>query len=152
MGKTILIASIIVGMVILLLVSSQLAYAPPQSPRAAFSFQGSTTDGAPDITMNGGGNWLKGRSGIRAGGDFAGLDTVGSWRATVLNPTVGCCSPGTSGSGVVVFSARFNGADGQFFTRNVVVAENDVDLGGPSGVQNFWVQGFGFGTANARFN
>lgn len=75
MGKTILIASIIVGMVILLLVSSQLAYAPPQSPKAAFSFQDATAGG---FAMDGGGNWVKGGPGIRAGGNFAGSGTVGS--------------------------------------------------------------------------
>jgi len=139
---------LVVGM----LVTPEQAYAPPQTPRAAFSFQGSTTDGAPDITMRGGGNWVKGGPVINAGGHFAGLGTQGSWKAIVLTTAFACCSPGMSGTDVVVFTASFNGADGQVFVKKVVVATNGVDLGGPTGVQNFWVKDFGFGTAKARFN
>jgi len=148
MGKTILITSIIAGIAIMLLFSSQQAYAPPQSPNAAFSFFGLTITG---LDMNGGGNWVKGGPGIHAGGAFFGLGTQGSWKATGL-ATVLCCTPGASTSGTVVFTADFNGADGQTFTKRVVVTTNGVDLGGPPGVQNFWVEGEGFGTANARFN
>lgn len=140
----------VVGM----LVTPEQAYAPPQTPRAAFSFQGSTTDGAPEITMRGGGNWVKDGSGISAGGHFAGMGTKGSWKAFDLASATGCCTPGISGPGVVVFTATFNDADGTTLFKKVVVAANDIDLDGDggNGVQNFWVQDFGFGTAKARFN
>jgi len=149
MGKTILITSIIAGIAIMLLFSSQQAYAPPQSPNAAFSFFGLTITG---FDMNGGGNWVKGGPGIHAGGAFFGSGTQGSWKATSLTTAFACCSPGMSGPGVVVFTAVFTGADGSSVIKKVVVAASGTDLGGPAGVQNFWVQGEGFGTANARFN
>jgi len=151
MGKTILITSIIAGIAIMLLFSSQQAYAPPQSPNAAFSFFGLTNSG---FDMNGGGNWVKGGPGIHAGGAFFGSGTQGSWKATGL-AMCGVCTPSMSGPGVVIFFADFNGADGQTFTnKKVAVAATNTDLDGiaVNGIQNFWVEGEGFGTANARFN
>jgi len=154
MGKTILIASIIAGIAIMLLLSTQTVYAPPQSPRAAFSFHGSTDNG---FDVDGGGSWVKGGPGINAGGTFTGTDTgsgsgtMGSWKATALNPTVLCCAPNVSGPGIVVFTADFRGADGQTFSKKVVLAET-LDFDGATGTQNFWVEDFGFGTAfDVRF-
>ena len=155
MGKKILIATIITGIAIMLLFSSQEAYAPPQAPRAAFSFHGSTDSG---FDVDGGGSWLKDGSGINAGGTFTGTDTgsgsgtMGSWKATGL-AFCGACTPGTSESGTVVFTADFRGADKSTFTLNVAVTATGNDLnGGNAGTPNFWVEEFGFGTAfDVRF-
>jgi len=119
MGKTILIASIIAGIAIMLLFSSQQAYAPSQAPRAAFSFHGD----APGLDMDGGGSWATTGSGkIAGGGTFLSTTTVGSWKAIDLNPTVTCCTPSMSvGGSAVVFTASFNGADKDPITDKKVV-------------------------------
>ena len=154
MAKKILIASIIAGIAIMLLLSSQQAYAPPQAPRAAFSFHGTAASG---FEVDGGGSWATTGSGkIAAGGTFLGLGTMGSWKAIGLDPTVGCCTPSMSASGsAVVFTAAFNGADKvPIPNKKVVVAAIGTDLDGMpgNGNQNFWVEGVGFGPAfDARF-
>ena len=134
----------------MLVLSSQQAYAPPQSPRAAFSFHGTAASG---FEVDGGGSWVKGGPKISAGGTFLSSTTVGSWKATSLTTAVACCSLSMSGPGVVVFFTDFNGADKTTFTKKVVVAAigTDLDSNAGNGIQNFWVQGEGFGTADARF-
>jgi len=153
MRKTILIASIIAGIAIMLVLSTQTVYAPPQSPRAAFSFHGTTT--VTGFEVDGGGSWVKGGTKISAGGTFLSSTTMGSWKATSLD-MCGACAPSMTAPGTVIFSAEFHGADQTLFTKKVAVSatSNDLDGVAASGI-NFWVSGEvdGFGTApNARFN
>ncbi|MCH8833015.1 MAG: hypothetical protein IIA81_01835 [Thaumarchaeota archaeon] len=146
MAKTILIASIIAGIAIMLLFSAQQAYAPSPTPKGAVAFSFSDGD-TPRIDMSGQGAWKKGGQ-IGAGGSFAATSTSGNWHATKLI-TVMCCPPGgptSTGMGIVVFEAAFS--DGS--THKVVVAINTKDIDGNAfnGVQNFWVSGGGFGNAD----
>ena len=130
----------------MLVLSSQQAYAPPQASRAAFSFHGTTDSG---FEIDGGGSWGKTSGKIAAGGTFLSSTTVGSWKATDL--ATAFAPPVSSGPGVVVFTAAFNGADKDTISdKKVVVAAIGTDLDGNVG-KNFWVQGFGFGIADARF-
>jgi len=131
----------------MLLLSTQTAYAPPQAPRAAFSFHGTTDTG---FEIDGGGSWGKTSGKIAAGGTFLGSGTMGSWKAIGLATAL--APPVSSGPGVVVFTAAFNGADKEvtITDKRVVVAAIGTDLDGNVG-KNFWVEGFGFGIADARF-
>lgn len=147
MAKTILIASIIAGLAIMLLLSSQQVYAPPGGPAERVTFSFNQASIGSSFTMQGGGMWIVGDvSSVNA----AGGSTKGNWQATTLT-MVGCCSPVTGSSSTsTVFFAAFGDGD----TLKVAVAANDVDMDGDTGngVQNFWVDTVGFGTANARFH
>ena len=160
MGKTILIASIIAGIGIILLLSTQAAYAPP-SDSVFFNFHGS----AGTITMSGGGQWVKGAPMlIDATGGFT--DTTGAqgnWHSiffyTSGMPLTSCgsCDAGAVATipTNVAFRAEFNAQRPAIsFQADVVVNDGSFDIKTGSTVtvtDNFWVQGFGFGTANSHF-
>jgi len=150
-------ATFVVGM----LVTPQEAYAPP--PNAiVFSFTGSTTNGAPDITMIGQGAWKVGGK-IGAGGTFTTTTGLGNWHALFLytgsNPLTTCppCTTFTTSPSDVVFRAQFNPRGGGSFQADVVVGTGDIKTGGGDPTtENFWAKivdgaNFGFGTATSTF-
>jgi len=150
MAKTILIATIIAGIAIILLFSSQEAYAPfAKKGAVAFSFSG----GVPDISMTGQGAWKKGGQ-IGAGGSFAiDINTFGPWHAVSLGTTTcGDCSSQTPSGTNVAFTAEFNPrGSAPSFTAEVIIGSGADNTKTP-GTENIWVEGFGFGNAMVTFN
>ena len=115
MGKTILIASIIAGIAVMLAASSQLVYAPPGTPaeRVTFSFNQAS---AGSLTMQGGGMWtVVDASSVNAAGGFKD-PTVGNWQATTLKSVAatcgGCDLISASSPSSAAFSAQFRDAGG----------------------------------------
>lgn len=151
------IGAIIVSVaLIFLLTSSQLAYAPPNTPadRVTFSFNQAS---AGVLDIRGGGMWIVGGS-INAAGGFNDSGTAGNWKAAkLINVAVSCpsCDIIISSPTAAVFEGVFIragdiGAGVSPIIRDVVVATSDISSSNPG--KNFWVEGFGFGTANARFH
>jgi len=160
MTKTGIWAIAAVFAVLLIGISSQSAYAPP--PNAiVFSFSGSTTDGATEITMFGQGAW-KVAGKIGAGGTFTTTTGLtGNWHALSLytgsNPLTTCppCTTTTTSPSDVVFRAQFNPRGGGSFQADVVVGTGDIRTG-TGATETFWVKivsgtNFGFGTATSSF-
>ena len=154
---TILIGSVSVGFV---------AFAD-DGPAKTFGFHSSSTSGGPPgdiVDMTGGGFWIIGTDEIEAEGGFTTTTGLtGTWKAeflyTASNPLTTCppctvtISSSTPGSEAAVFEAEFETVGGAEFTADVVVAATGVDLFTAMGAttDNFWVQGFGFGTTSAGF-
>lgn len=149
------IGAIIVSVaLIFLLTSSQLAYAPPNTPadRVTFSFNQASTSGG--LTMQGGGMWIvEMPMSVNAAGGFNDSGTAGNWKAAkLINVAVSCpsCDIIISSPTAAVFEGVFIEAGGTPIIRDVVVATDDISSSNLG--KNFWVEGFGFGTANARFH
>ena len=140
-----------------LFVTTSLRSSPP-SDSVFFNFHGS----AGTITMSGGGQWVKGAPMlIDATGGFR--DTTGAqgnWHSiffyTSGMPLTSCgsCDAGAVATipTNVAFRAEFNAQRPAIsFEADVVVNDGSLDISSGGGSDNFWVEGFGFGTANSHF-